>query len=53
MYEWGNKRFPGFLDCRPIFVQEALKGVGFQGLDINTATVFRVPVEIILAIKPG
>jgi len=52
LYEWGHKRFPRFLDCRPIFVREALKGVGFQCCDINTPTVLRMPVEIVLAINP-
>lgn len=51
LYEWGHQRFPRLLDCRPIFVQEALKGVGFQCLDINMASVFWTPVEIVVAIK--
>jgi len=53
LYEWGHQRFPRLLDCRPIFVQEALKVVGFQCLDINMATVFWMPVEIVVAINPG
>ncbi len=52
LYKWGHESFPRFLDCRPIFVEEALKDAGFQCIYVNTTTVFRMPVEIVLAINP-
>jgi hypothetical protein len=30
MFKWTHKHFPNFLDCRPIFVQQAVKSAGFQ-----------------------
>jgi ubiquinone/menaquinone biosynthesis C-methylase UbiE len=51
LYEWGHKRFPRFLDCRPIFVWKVLEDAGFKCLDTSTTTVFRMPVEIVLAVK--
>ena len=29
-YEWTHRHFPNFVDCRPIFVSQALNGAGFQ-----------------------
>ncbi len=30
VFEWANRHFPNFLDCRPIFVREALGASGFS-----------------------
>jgi ubiquinone/menaquinone biosynthesis C-methylase UbiE len=51
LYEWGHAKFPKLLDCRPIFVQDALETSGFQLSDTTTSTVWGLPVEIVLAIK--
>jgi ubiquinone/menaquinone biosynthesis C-methylase UbiE len=51
LYEWGHKNFPRLLDCRPIFVQNALDTSGFQILDATKTTMWGLPVEIVLAIK--
>lgn len=51
LYEWGHKKFPRFLDCRPIFVKEALEKAGFRCLDASTASVFWLPVEIVVAVS--
>jgi demethylmenaquinone methyltransferase/2-methoxy-6-polyprenyl-1,4-benzoquinol methylase len=53
LYEWGHKRFPRLLDCRPIFVRKALEDAGFRCPDVDTTEVFWMPVEIVLAIKPA
>ena len=29
-FEWTHKHFPNFLDCRPIYVREALAMAGFK-----------------------
>ncbi len=52
LYEWGHKRFPRLLDCRPILVRKVLEDARFQCLDVRMTTVFRMPVEIVLAINP-
>ena len=50
VYEWAHKHFPNFVDCRPIYVREALESAGFK---IQKALVKHmwVPVEIILGVK--
>jgi ubiquinone/menaquinone biosynthesis C-methylase UbiE len=51
IYEWGHRRFPKFLDCRPIFVRAALEENGFAILDATRATILTMPVEIVLAAR--
>jgi len=50
VYEWTHKHFPKFVDCRPIYVREALEGAGFK---IQKAFIKHmwVPVEIVRALK--
>jgi demethylmenaquinone methyltransferase/2-methoxy-6-polyprenyl-1,4-benzoquinol methylase len=47
-FEWTHEHFPNFLDCRPIYVREALEKAGFK---IEKALMRRmwIAVEIILA----
>ncbi len=49
MYEWFHTRLPNFIDCRPIYVQEALEDAGFKILDKTTTSLWGIPVEIVLA----
>ncbi len=51
LYEWGHIKFPRLLDCRPIFVQDALETSGFRILDTTTSSLWGLPVEMVLAIK--
>lgn len=46
-YEWLHKKFPKYFDCRPIYVQYALKEMGFRNLDVTEMSMFGLPVEII------
>ena len=50
VFEWTHKHFPKFLDCRPIFVRQALENARFE---IQKAVIKHmwIPVEIILGIK--
>lgn len=50
VFEWTHKHFPNFLDCRPIFVRNALEAAGFHIENVEHRTMW-VPVEIVLAVK--
>ena len=51
LYEGGHERFPRFLDCRPIYVKNALEVAGFQIRDATLISLWGLPVEIVLASK--
>jgi ubiquinone/menaquinone biosynthesis C-methylase UbiE len=50
VYEWTHKHFPNFVDCRPIYVREALENAGFVIQKALTKHMW-VPVEIVRGCK--
>jgi demethylmenaquinone methyltransferase/2-methoxy-6-polyprenyl-1,4-benzoquinol methylase len=48
MYEWLHGVFPRLLDCRPIFVEDALNDVGFKTVDSSLIFMWGLPVEILV-----
>jgi|WetSurMetagenome_2_1015567.scaffolds.fasta_scaffold84985_3 ubiquinone/menaquinone biosynthesis C-methylase UbiE len=50
VFEWGHKHFPNFIDCRPIYVCEALEEAGFKIQKVLKRHMW-IPVEIILGAK--
>jgi len=51
MYEWFHGLFPKILDCRPIFVEEALNEAGFTTQEASLISIWGLPVEIIVGKK--
>lgn len=51
LYEYLHRKFPDYVDCRPIFVPNTLENTGFQVVDITEMSLWRVPIEIVLAKK--
>lgn len=50
VFEWTHKHFPNFLDCRPIYVREAMEEAGFKIKRARKKHMW-IPVEIVLAAK--
>ncbi len=50
VFEWTHKHFPNLMDCRPIFVRNALEEAGLRIESVGNRTMW-VPVEIVLAVK--
>ena len=46
LYEWGHEQFPRILDCRPIFVRQALEAAKFEIQEWVQESLFGLPVEI-------
>jgi demethylmenaquinone methyltransferase/2-methoxy-6-polyprenyl-1,4-benzoquinol methylase len=52
VFEWTHEHFPNFLDCRPIYVREALQKAGFK-IQNTLKKHLWIPVEIVLGAKPS
>jgi ubiquinone/menaquinone biosynthesis C-methylase UbiE len=52
IYEWLHGLFPRMLDCRPIFVQDALQDAGFVTRFAALISMWGLPVEVIVGKKP-
>jgi len=53
LYLWAHHKFPGLIDCRPIYVQDDLEEAGFLTLESIRMKQLGLPVEIVLARKSG
>jgi ubiquinone/menaquinone biosynthesis C-methylase UbiE len=51
LYEWAHEKLPRYVDCRPIFVMQAIATAGFPVTDAVRMPMWGLPVEIVLAEK--
>ena len=51
LYEWGHRKFPKLLDCRPIPSEHFLHKTGFDISDREEYSMAGLPVDVVLA-KP-
>ncbi|NQT62925.1 MAG: methyltransferase domain-containing protein [Candidatus Marinimicrobia bacterium] len=51
LYEWTQKNFNKYVDCRPIYVEQSIKDIGFDISSVTEMSMFGLPVDIVLAIK--
>jgi len=53
LYLNAHRRFPGLVDCRPIYAQDDLEEAGFLTLQSTHMKKLGLPVDIVLAKKSG
>ena len=53
IYEWGHKRLPHLLDCRPIYARRSLESAGFEIVAARRSSILGLPVETVLGRKPA
>ena len=51
LYEWGHRKWPRYVDCRPIYPVRALEEAGFRILDTTPLSMWGLPGEIVLGEK--
>lgn len=51
LYEWTHKRFPQYVDCRPIYVKQSMKDAGFGIAYGEKVKLFGLPGEIVICVK--
>lgn len=50
-YEWARRRFPDWIDCRPIAVRSIIQANGFRVIESDELSECGLPMEIVVAKK--
>ena len=53
LYEWSHRKFPSFVDCRPIHADEALTSAGFTIGEDRLLSMWGLAVQVITADPPA
>lgn len=53
LYDRASRRFPNWIDCRPIPVEETLSEHGFRPTEAVRGSMAGLPVAIVIAVKIG
>jgi demethylmenaquinone methyltransferase/2-methoxy-6-polyprenyl-1,4-benzoquinol methylase len=51
LYGWAHRKFPNYVDCRPIFVRELLENAGFRIQGTAEISSWGLPVEVVVCRK--
>lgn len=52
IYERIQRKFPDYIDCRPIYIERHLKDSGFKIEYEERLKIFYLPAEIVVGVKP-
>ena len=53
LYEWAHKKWPKYVDCRPIYVEQSIRDAGYEIRTKERVKLFGLPGEIVIAEKAG
>jgi len=51
IYEWIHRKWPKYVDCRPIYLEKILCEAGYTVQKSETDKLLLLPLEIVVAIK--
>ena len=51
LYEWAHRKWPKYIDCRPIYLEHSLRDAGYEIREKEKVKLLGLPVEIVIAIK--
>ena len=51
LYEWMHQRMPQYIDCRPIYVEQALKEAGFQVVHSEKEKLWGLPAKVVVGLN--
>lgn len=51
LYEWAHRKFPKYVDCRPIYLGQTLKDAGFRINDKKKVNLLGIPMEIVVGLN--
>jgi demethylmenaquinone methyltransferase/2-methoxy-6-polyprenyl-1,4-benzoquinol methylase len=51
LYEWIHNKWPKYVGSRPIYAEQSLIDTGYQIKSKEKVKIFRLPTEIIVAVK--
>lgn len=51
IYEWIHRKWPKYVDCRPIYVEQFLRKAGYTIQSKEMDNLLVLPLEIVVAIK--
>ena len=51
LYEWAHRKWPRYMDCRPIYLEESIKAARYDILERERAKLVGLPLEIVVARK--
>ncbi len=52
-YEWFHQKLPQYIDCRPIYVEQAIKDAGFSIQHKERVSLVGLPGDIVIGAKPA
>ena len=51
LYEWAHRKWPKYIDCRPIYLEQSLRDAGYEIRKKKKRKLFGLPIEVVVAIK--
>lgn len=51
VYEWAHRKWPKYIDCRPIYLEQSLKDAGYETRKKVRIKLCGLPGEIVVAVK--